>query len=610
MQDRGMSLTEEELGRLIAIPAGDAQKFLEFQKGVIQAREKHTWRDYLTAYRMFNMLANTSTQSANVVSNGLKTMLDVVPDTFEAMLSKDKKLADVWTYYKALIKAMPASTMSAGGTLARGVSNLEMKHGLYSGVAGEKAASEFKGGGWNPINMGMRVTRAGDVLFSDAHYLAATEMLATRAGKDKGLSGDALDKFVDEAKLSGKYHKQALEAAREKTFQEDSETLRKLSSGINAIPGLRWILPFVKTPYNINAAAIRMIPGIGIGASLMQKKTVSRAIAEQSIGVGFALMGAAMAAAGDATGAPPDDEGGKDKFFNAEKKEAYSVKIGGKWIKYSRLGPLAMPLLAGVAWNEYRERGAEDKNALNALGKMMGKVGKMVTDQSMLQGLNGFSKAVAEPDKYLESFLKGIVGQLVPAASAQRQVTRGTEKEILEPGDFVDKLLADLPKIERDSVTKLLKREPLPQKYDALGRAQEHRGAGWLALAGWIKNAESVDDPVAQELIDLNVPYPTAVSKAITEEITAEQRAAKEQRLGRGLMKSELKQRGEIVRDDLSSKRQIVGGAVYDAVKRTMNSPAYKSMTNNTRKAEMLTRVVNSTKSRAGKRWQRPSEED
>ena len=90
-------------------------------------------------------------------------------------------------------------------SISGAAADFEMEKGLYSGVAGEKAASEFKGGALNPINMGTRVTRAGDVLFSDAHYVAATHMLAARDGRAKGLQGAALNAFIETQALSGKY---------------------------------------------------------------------------------------------------------------------------------------------------------------------------------------------------------------------------------------------------------------------------------------------------------------------------------------------------------------------------------------------------------------------
>jgi hypothetical protein len=604
MEDRGITVTPEELQALLALPPGDTRAFLEWQRGVMSAREGK-WnkaKNWLTTYRMFNMLFNTATQSANVVSNAIKTALDVPVDVTDALFSKNKHLADVATYYAALIKGVLTSAVSAGQTLTKGISDFELTQGLFSGAAGEKAAAELFGGVLNPLNWGLRVTRAGDVLFRDAHYLAATEALATRSAKAKGLKGDALKKEIEDGKLSGRFHEEAMERANQATFQEDSERLRKALQFVNSVPGLRWVLPFVKTPWNINAAAMRYLPGVGALAGAYQKQSFGRIVGEQIVGSSLSLgLGYAMAAAGLATGAAPDDEGDKDRFFNAEKKEAYSLKIGGQWVRYSRLGQLAMPILAGVAYHEYVTRGAEEPNKMKAVGSLMGRIGKMISDQSMLMGINGLSKAVAEPDKYGETFLKNLASQLVPAASAQRQATRATEKEILEPGDWLDKLLADLPKGERTALFDLLGRTAIPQKYDTLGRPQTYRGGGWQAWIGWVKGVEDNDDPVVQELLDLNVDFPGAVGKTIREQMGDEQRTAKEKRLGRKLTEKELKVTGELSRDDLSEKRRSVGKSLYNSIKGAMESERYKAAKDDPQKRfEILTKVVNSRRKLIG----------
>lgn len=598
MEDRGITLSQDELTDLFTIPQGDTLKLVQWQANALRSRNQ-TWHDWLTSYRMFNLLFSVPTQTANLIGNAAKNLLiDPVVDTVEAIASKDKSLADVGRYYTKFIEsAYRTSALSAWQTLTRGISDFEAQRGLYSGVAGEKLAGELVGKNKvtkalaKPLNLSTRITRAGDVLFRDAAYLAATEMLAFRQARQEGLTGAALESRIQSIIESGDLHSEALKIAEEKTFQEKSPTLRKLMQVLNdpmaKKAGSRWVVPFAVTPYNITTQGMRLIPGAGALISRAQGNTWAKATGEQAASLALAGLGYALSASLGGG----DDSGEKEKR-EAQKIEPYTIRIGGMAIKYGRLGPLAFPVVAGAALREYEKRGG-DATTDKALLQMLGNIGRMVSEYPMLQGTKAFSDAMREPENKLERFLAGLAQQLVPALSMQRTIRQSADDRVLAANDVIERMVTGLLGPERRAILKLFGRDDLVQDVSSLGQPKAYPGVkGWGAFFGWIKPAEQQDDPVITELIRLKIDFPGALTQRFTAQMNAEQLAKETAARGRAPVMGETKTGAKLTTPELVAKKTASGKPVYDQLKILVSSGSYQSMKRDEDKAARIYAIM------------------
>ena len=126
-----------------------------------------------------------------------------------------------------------------------------------------------------------------------------------------------------------------------RTFQNQpgkiAKSLLKLRKNI---PGLRWLIPFVKTPADIiNAGIERTI----LGAAFLGKAATQEQLAQR-----VGLLGASSVAAtwigfqyfrGNVTGDIPSNKGEREMFYR-EGKQPNSIKLFDHWIPLERIEPI------------------------------------------------------------------------------------------------------------------------------------------------------------------------------------------------------------------------------------------------------------------------------
>lgn len=250
--------------------------------------------------------------------------------------------------------------------------------------------------------------------------------LAYRSAREQGLSGRALAARIEELRLSppASWKTEAAEYAREYTFQMDPDTFLKKIQGIGNLPGMKFVLPFTKTPYNLQKfymqrspyglASRRNIGGLMAGGQ-------EQAEAAGRLGAGIALSAGALAlvSSTDATGAYPTDPRERARW-QAEGIKEYSLRLpDGRYLQYSRFSPLGQYIGQAVALRDALASGRPEAQAL-ASGMLAATMRQtldlpfMSSLKDLLDAVTGASEPTGSQKRAPERFGTGIVTGFVP----------------------------------------------------------------------------------------------------------------------------------------------------------------------------------------------------
>jgi hypothetical protein len=192
------------------------------------------------------------------------------------------------------------------------------------------------------------------------------------------------------------------------------------------IPLLRLVVPFIQTPMNILKQGIEFTP-LGLFTTLGAKDK-TRQIAKAT--VGSMILGTIyteFALKDRLTFAAPRNKTERDAFYEAGKLP-YSVKIGDKWVQFSRLGPVGYPMAMAAAIDyNFRKNPKAYSDTDKTVATLKG-IGQFFAEQSYMEGLNSLLENlqydnVSSIGKTAGSF----AGQYVPMSSFLRWLTSFTD---------------------------------------------------------------------------------------------------------------------------------------------------------------------------------------
>jgi hypothetical protein len=186
-------------------------------------------------------------------------------------------------------------------------------------------------------------------------------------------------------------NQRATDAAIRLAFQESTKFGKKIQELRNIIPGGRYVLPFITTPFNILKTGIRKSPFGSIklaGEVLEATKSgdwshIHPRVAEQVLAWGATL---ALAYSND----PADPW-----ITGAGGNRPYSIKIGGQWYTYGRIEPFATTmglLVDGI--NKIHQGG----DLFESLKAPFDALLDRVDNQTFFTGISDFMKAARYQD--------------------------------------------------------------------------------------------------------------------------------------------------------------------------------------------------------------------
>ena len=353
-----------------------------------------------------------------------------------------------------------------------------------------------------------------DEFFKSVGYRMELNARAYRSAIDSGLTdkteiADHIAKILaDPAKEAPDIHAAAIDAARYQTFTKELGSAGKdFSRGLNKIPALRFIVPFMRTPTNIIKFAGERTPVAWISKNVRAEIAAGgarrdMALAKMGMGTMAMTVIGAFAAQGMVTGGGPSDPQ-EMAAWRRTGWQPYSIKVGDIYVSYSRVEPMGM--LFGLASDFVAISGLADENLQPEVDKLAGailaSISKNVTSKTWLEGVSSAIEAFDDPDRYMGRFVEGYVRSVVPTGIAQ--VERSMDPDLEAIYGMVDALKSRIPGLSSD----------MPKRRDLWGNkisTAVSKDRSWAEIASSVVNpfyvSKDKTSPIDKELIRLDSP--------------------------------------------------------------------------------------------------------
>lgn len=426
------------------------------------------------------LLSRPTTHIANVLGNTSMAMLETAKDVpaflFDRLLSAATALASGGTV-REVTKGRPGLSLVTAslkgaregireaGQVMRGV-RLDNALAKYDLAHGE---IQFDNAILNTyVHTIFRALSAADRVFRGAALRRSLEEQARVYAKKAGVSvSEVLKAPSDEMVM------RALADAELAVFQNRG-LLARMASGLKR-PARRMgglaevaaevVAPFVTTPGNIVERAIEYSPWGGLSTApdlvrLVNKAAkgtpdfdLQRKIAERlgrsSVGAAAILTGYLLAKNGRLSTGRPVSRGERDQAA-LEGRQENAILVDGKWRSISRVSPLSNLLLLGGTLYEAADKGL---SPLETAGAAAAGLGKTVTEQSFLRGVQESLESVQDPEGAAAQQVRNTVASVVPAAVAA--TAYGLDPYVRETGSITSALLARVPVASRSLAPRL-----------------------------------------------------------------------------------------------------------------------------------------------------------
>jgi len=388
----------------------------------------------------------------------------------------------------------------------------------YRRAARLKAAmSGIQQGIKDPKKLSEHIHNTLEGIVTEGGRMASEEGLAREAAElaaKRNLTGVDKDKFIlkyikeNFNKSKSSLMQYAQDEAQYLTFTRElqEKTLgRVLQDATNKLPMLRLVLPFVRTPTNLLKYAFERTPGIYVlkeerlrlQADLTSGDPIRRSQATGKLMTSLFISGVFVDTIFNnreyITGGGPSDEK-KKKALMATGWRPYSIKIGDTYYSYQRLDPLSTLLglgadLVEVGLNEPRE--FDESGLEKVFSALTLSITRNATNKSYLAGIQNFTDALSDPDRYMPKFGQNFLSSFVPNIISQM-------------ADYDTQALTEVRTIGDAFAKKLGARSGLDKKRNLLGEeytAEQWMGTGFINP---IAMSPYKEDAVLEEMASLN----------------------------------------------------------------------------------------------------------
>lgn len=358
---------------------------------------------------------------------------------------------------------------------------------------------------------------------------------ASEAEKHEFAIQYALTNWNDEASALGRIVGDSRRAADETTFtaplsrdgNQIEQVTQKIQHMVVAHPVLRFVLPFIGTPFNImKAAANRSVDPIEGGFRLLGSKVFGKRWIDQSknrlvkdwlaggvrkeeaigriaTGMGMFTTFSMFAAQGTITGGGPRDSKQRQALLDAG-WQPYSFKIGDSYVQYAKLDPFAT--IVGTIADFYdvgRYALADEQQEIEDLGMAaLTALANNVTNKSYLKGVQNIVEGLNDPENKLAGIMRKYAASFVPTGPAEAASTlAGDEPVMREVRSMLDAVLNKLP-VVGENLDPM--RNFLGQPVDKIRSLGNDTIGQWANVFVPIAYREVSDNLVAREVAALN----------------------------------------------------------------------------------------------------------
>jgi len=267
---------------------------------------------------------------------------------------------------------------------------------------------------------------AEDAFFKSIGYRQELWGQAIRQAKKEGKGVDrALEILKDPAKNFPDIELKSQDTARYQTFTNPlGETGQAIQKIIQKNPSFRFIVPFLRTPFNIVKYAAQRTP-LGL-FSRTYKEAVKKGGAEADIARSRVALGSStmalvsyLASQGLVTGRGPSDSKQRNTLRETG-WQPYSLKIGDSYYGYNRFEPVG--ILFGLAADgsdigKYVDEGfmkSNDGEISELVSMIMASATQNLTNKTFLSGVTEAINAISDPDRYGERWINRFSSSFIP----------------------------------------------------------------------------------------------------------------------------------------------------------------------------------------------------
>jgi hypothetical protein len=324
------------------------------------------------------------------------------------------------------------------------------------------------------LGLPTRVLGSVDELMKQVTYRsklqASAYMDGLEEGVKRGMTGGNLKAYVEtfvQDKLYAGFDDggkaldpAALREAQIATFQQEllpGSLGRTLQNAIGKHPGLKLMVPFIKTPTNVMRYGWKMTPILNLAQTEYREmlrgvhgaEAKAQAIGQMSMGLLFMGSASYLASQGTMSGGGPSDPKAKNALM-ATGWQPYSLVFqhedGTKtYVPLNRLDPIAVPMGIMVdLMDAYHNLGHEESPQFTAaVGALTVAMAKQFTSKTYLLGITQFMDAMMDPDRNAKKVIGQTVSNFVPYSAALRQIN--PDPYLHDARDITDKVLTTVP---------------------------------------------------------------------------------------------------------------------------------------------------------------------
>lgn len=308
-----------------------------------------------------------------------------------------------------------------------------------------------------------RLLGAEDEFFKTIGYRMEVHAQAFRQASGEGLTGkdfavrvkDLVENPPEHIKIN------AADAAMYSTFTNEVGwfgkaimNLRDSGSPIGQL-GVTLVLPFVRTPTNIARYTFERTPfaplvgqwraDIAAGGA-----RADLALARMSTGTAVMLTAMDWANDGSVSGAGPSDNTEREALLRSG-WQPYSIRVGDKWVSYSRADPFGSTMGFAASITEALNRGEVDQEDVDEWQEVMAMsiaaVSQVVVNKTYMEGISNLVEVMSDPKRYGEGYVNNLVASFTPFTALSSAIeTAGdpTQRETNSPWEAVQARIVGL----------------------------------------------------------------------------------------------------------------------------------------------------------------------
>lgn len=459
-QTGGRELTAEQLRMLSTL---DPRNPLELEKFLGRAT-KATTREKLFEIWVNSILSSPTTHAVNTVSNALVTLNRLFESELAALVEfpkmmvgakRDAYFGEAFQMFFGMRAGVRKGLEAAKRSFLTETPTFQSKIETVSGVGQPGAIEGMKG---KLVRIPGRILMAEDDFFKAINYEMTLHARAYRLAMKEGLRGEARAKRIGEivSEPPVEIVEKATGDALYYTFNKELGKIGKwVQHGRHNIPGLEYIIPFIRTPANIAKFGLERTPLnvprviYNLFKGKVGRDELSSEMAKVAWGslVGTAVVSYVME--GKVTGGGPRDKTEREAWLRSH--QPYSVKIGDQWFSYGRLEPLGTVLGLSADFGELRHM-MSDTEADDLAAKIALSISQNLTNKTFMQGVSNFINAVSDPVRYGEQWSERLLGSVVPRFVSA--FAKATDPVLRDRKEFWDTFKAEIPYLSDDLMPK------------------------------------------------------------------------------------------------------------------------------------------------------------